>query len=124
MLLDLTQNHYAWRFTSDLAVRGLYINGTRDCWECCTAAAHDVFQVSTMATPPSGAPPWQQQWVNTTFVFNAAASTVTLTPVNRSATPYAVVRYGASLWPQCAIYSAANQVPAFTFSNLSITGSL
>jgi hypothetical protein len=92
----------------------IFLNGTRDCWECCTATgggAHDIFQVSTKFPQPNG-DEREQEWVNTTFVFDPDRSTVKINPVTPAAKePYVVVRYGASLWPQCAVYKVRTHNP-------------
>ena len=100
----------------------VYMNGTMDCWECCVgSAALDTFQVTTVYAGPNMTQ--SGSWVNTSWLFDPAAATVTLTPTTPAAPgkPYVVVRYAASLWPQCAWYSASNDVPARAFSDLNIT---
>eukprot|EP00040_Diaphanoeca_grandis_P016766 m.86911 g.86911 ORF g.86911 m.86911 type:complete len:600 (-) comp26016_c0_seq2:35-1834(-) len=100
------------------------VNGTRDCWECCDGArALDTFQVASVFPGVNQSNHRHQVWVNTTFAFDSQSQTVTITPtlVAPTDTPYVVVRYAASLWPQCAIYSASNNVPALTFSNFNIS---
>jgi len=102
---------------------GLYVNDTRDCWECCDGArALDTFQVTWLRTDANQTNATSQTWSNTSFVVDAVAGTVVLTPVvpARPGRPYVVVRYAASLWPQCALYSTSNRVPAFSFSDLDI----
>jgi len=107
---------FAWR------ARGrVYANATQDAWEGCDgAAARDVFQVAAFAAGANftraGA------WVNATFAFDGATGAVVLTPAAPAAPgkPWLAVRYAASLWPQCAFYSASNGVPARAFSDLAI----
>lgn len=101
---------------------GIYANGTQDCWECCDGSlAADTFQLTTTYAGPNMT--HGGDWVNTTFVWDAASATIVLTPTLAAAPgkPYAVVRYAPSLWPQCALYSASNDVPALAFSDRNIT---
>ena len=99
----------------------VYSNWTQDSWEGCDGnIARDTFQVSTAYAGPNFTQ--YTSWSNTTFTF-AAPSTITLTPTKPAAPgkPYLVVRYAASLWPQCAFYSSSNNVPARAFSDLNVT---
>jgi hypothetical protein len=103
------------------APAGVYANWTQDAWEGCDGAvAKDVFQVASWTAGAnfsrSGA------WVNTTWQWEEASATVLLTPVSADprGQPWLVVRYAASLWPQCAFYSHSNAVPALAFSDQAI----
>lgn len=100
----------------------MYMNATRDCWECCDPArAKDVFQLSSTFAKPDGNDR-SEVWVNSTFSFDRSSGKVTLRPeVTKENSPFVVIRYAASLWPQCAIYSASNNVPAYSFSSLNVT---
>ena len=107
---------FAWR-----APGRVYANWTQDAWEGCDGArARDVFQVAAFDAGAnftrSGA------WVNASFAFDAATARITLTPAAPAAPgkPWLFVRYAASLWPQCAFYSATNDVPARAFSDLAV----
>jgi hypothetical protein len=105
---------------------------TRDCWECCDpspAAVHqankDLFQVTTRYPRPDGNER-DQVWTNATWVYDAVVQTVTIKPIisaphRELSEPYVLVRYAASLWPQCAFHSVSNDVPAFSFSDLKIS---
>lgn len=99
----------------------VYTNSTQDAWEGCEGAiARDTFQVAAFSAGANFTR--SGEWVNSTFAFEPSTATVTLTPVKPSAPghPWLVVRYAASLWPQCAFYSASNHVPARAFSDLSV----
>jgi hypothetical protein len=100
----------------------VYLNGTQDCWECCDGTrALDTFQLSVTPAGPNSTNATRQAWVNTSWVFDGTA-TVTLQPAAPppSGKQWQVVRYAASLWPQCAWYSASNDVPARSFSDLIV----
>jgi hypothetical protein len=100
----------------------VYSNWTQDSWEGCDGAvAQDTFQVSTAYAGPNFTK--YTSWSNTTFTFDAPTKKITLTPVKPASpgNPYLVVRYAASLWPQCAFYSSSNDVPARAFSDLNVT---
>ena len=93
---------------------------TRDCWECCdTTKARDVFQVCWQHDGQAS----EQAWTNASWVYDEPSQVVTLVPATPAPRghPYVLVRYAASLWPQCAFYSSSNNVPAFSFSDLTIT---
>ena len=101
--------------------KGLYMNGTTDCWECCDGTrALDTFQVA--ATLPVGNMSHYGPWVNTSWEFDAASASVVLTPVQAAPAGKAwlAVRFAASLWPQCTWYSHSNDVPARPFSDLAV----
>lgn len=101
---------------------GVYSNGTQDCWECCDGSrALDTFQLSTTAAGANGTNSSRQAWVNASWSYDGKLAVV-LSPVQPPApgTQWRVVRYAASLWPQCAWYSASNDVPAMSFSDLSV----
>jgi hypothetical protein len=128
---------------------GVSMNGTQDCWECCDGTrALDVFQVRGggrwrrpypdaliedpdlailhigQVSPTLPGPNFtaHQAWTNASWTYDAGTATVTLTPVAPPAPglPWAVVRYGANMWPQCAWYSVAAGVPAMTFSDMPV----
>jgi hypothetical protein len=105
------------------AVAKVVAKPTRDCWECCdTTKAHDVFQVAT-TFPRSNGQERGQMWHNASWAYDEASQIVTIKPTQPAPTvgqPYVLVRYAASLWPQCAFYSSSNGVPAFSFSDLKI----
>ena len=101
----------------------VYVNGTQDCWECCDGSrALDTFQVSPTLAGPNGTNSDHQMWTNVTWAYDEVASAVTLKPTSNPAPekPWLVVRYAASLWPQCAWYRLENNVPARSFSDLEI----
>lgn len=101
---------------------GVWHNGTQDCWECCDGAlAQDTFRVSTELYAAN-----ETNWpsfVNTTWSYDAATATVTITPVSqpKAGQTWVSVQHNPSLWPQCAWYSTANNVPALPFSDLGIS---
>ena len=108
---------FAW-----VGAASVYSNWTQDSWEGCDGdTARDTFQVSTVYAGPNFTV--SSAWTNTTFTFDAPSALITLTPTKPAAPgkPYVVVRYAASLWPQCAFYSASNHVPARAFSDLNVT---
>ena len=101
---------------------GVYMNGTQDCWECCDGTrALDTFQLASIAAGPNGTNATRQVWTNATWEYDGKSG-VTLHSVTPPAPekPWLVVRYAASLWPQCAWYSSSNFVPAMSFSDLVI----
>lgn len=106
-----------------VATPSVYINGTQDCWECCDGSKSlDSFQVSWYVPGTNFTNATKQGWVNCSFVYDPKFGTITLTPIEapQPKRPYAVVRYAASMWPQCAVYSRSNDVPAYSFSDLEI----
>ena len=116
LLRDNATIALTWR-----AAGRVYANWTQDAWEGCDGTrAQDVFQVAAWAA--GGNFTRGGAWVNATWEWDEAAATVELTPV--SAAPegqrWLTVRYAASLWPQCAFYSASNRVPALAFSDQPI----
>jgi hypothetical protein len=137
-VFDATDGTYVVSFTTaDGGNDGgsMYMHATRDCWECCDPArAKDVFQLSATFAKPDGNDR-SEVWVNSTFSFDRGSGKVTLRPEvtkdpqgspageshTRQNSPFVVIRYAASLWPQCAIYSASNNVPAYSFSSLNVT---
>jgi sialate O-acetylesterase len=103
--------------------KGVFLNGTRDCWECCNGtAALDTFQLAYLPAAANFTNSSRQEWTNTTWTWDASTARLTLTPTvpAHQGRPWVVVRYAASLWPQCAVYSASNNVPALSFSDLSV----
>jgi hypothetical protein len=118
----------SWQTTAATTAGGaasVYMKPTRDCWECCGGGARDVFQVGTRRPLPDGNERFQT-WTNASFDFDVASSVVTIKPVAPAPAgePYVVVRYAASLWPQCAFHSSSNDVPAFSFSDLNISAAV
>jgi hypothetical protein len=106
-----------------VATTGVYANGTQDCWECCDGSrALDTFQLSPTLAGPNGTKAGSQVWTNTSWSFDGVSGVVTLSPSQPPAPgrPWLVVRYAASLWPQCAWYSSSNDVPALSFSDLAL----
>lgn len=94
-----------------LTGQGIVMQNTKDCWECCDGSrALDLFQ----ALKPGSS----NSWVNMSWQ-GISANSIKLTPVTPGS--YTTLRYAPSLWPQCAVYSASNMVPANTFSALNLT---
>ena len=101
---------------------GVYYNGTQDCWECCDGSrALDTFQLSTTLAGPNFTNSAAQEWVNTSWSFDGER-TVTLRPsqVPSPGKQWLVLRFAASLWPQCTWYSVSNRVPARSFSDMGL----
>lgn len=120
-LVDAGDGSYTLSF-STLTGAGVYLAPTKDCWECC--AAGDTFQFVVAGAHGAAA----VVYVNTTVtLLPAGGATAAAAPPTRvkltPSTPgtYTTVRYAPSLWPQCAVYSVSNDVPANTFSALNVT---
>jgi hypothetical protein len=123
---QLANGSVALKWVSIATGASVYANGTQDCWECCDGShALDTFQLSPTLAGPNGTNAGRQAWTNASWTYDAASGVVTLSPMQPPAPgkPWLVVRYAASLWPQCAWYSASNDVPARSFSDLNVSAS-
>jgi hypothetical protein len=61
------------------ATAGIFVNGTRDCWECCDGTkALDVFQVAGAYPGVNQSNRYHQLWTNTTFSWSIPSATVSV----------------------------------------------
>ena len=88
---------------------GVFLNDTRDCWDCCARGRDDV---QLFALAAGGV---VREYVNTTLRLVSGTELV--------ATPVAPSKYGAftgatfarALWPQCAVFGVSNYEPLQPF---------
>lgn len=95
--------------------RGIFLNDTRDCWECC-ALGRDSFQLYNVTRGVI------RGYVNTTLRLGPSVggvvSSVIATPAEAGA--FSAATFARGLWPQCAVFGAGNALPIEPF-NVNLT---
>ncbi len=89
--------------------RGIFLNDTRDCWQCC-AQGRDHFQLVGSANG-------RTTYVNATVRLGPSAGGVVSTVIATPAAPgaYTEATFARGLWPQCAVFGLGTAMPAEPF---------